>query len=657
MSTITEEIPRVSEPAAPALLSELDTPDTLVRRGFGRVLGELAAAAVVAVVVSLGVQFVVSRWHVPMPSYAPQSLISLLCAVAVLAALWLAVRSRFGVLGKLISWAGLSALCSGVLSFMLVGTRFYLAGIAGDNLFRTEYLTRFTDSAAFNDFAYQGLPGYYPRGWFWVAGRLAALAHIQGWEIYKPYAIASMALGTVLTYVAWCLVLRPAAALLVSLAVSTVALTTFAANEPYAWVFGALIPPLAAVGWHYLTDRAARPGWQPAVLLGVFVGLLGLFYTLLLGFFVLTLVATGLVAVLLAVRGGERWQPAVRRALTRLVAIGLVSVPLLALQWVPYLATSLGATGKQSGAMNYLPQSGALFPVFNYPTGFAGALCLIGLVWGLLRLRDNVVARALMLVTGCGYAWYALSFASTVAHLTLLPFKIDLVMDETLRCAGVLGVIDGVRLLWRWLSRRARTQAWRGYAVLVVAVLAVVGMVGELQSGNGSLSELVNDAYSGYYPDGATALGQHDPKQDGAYNQQLHDTIARLTGQPEHDLVVLSTYQDFVAYYPYWNFQTTVLEYANPLAEFDQRNAEIQSWARADSPAALLTDLRTSRFGAPTVFVLRTKPDGLHLTLSRNVFPAAADNVGYDVVFPARLFDSTAFTSSTVGPFTVVVRH
>ena len=94
MSTITEEIPRVSEPADPALLSELDTPDTLVRRGFGRVLGELAAAAVVAVVVSLGVQFVVSRWHVPMPSYAPQSLISLLCAVAVLAALWLAVRSR-----------------------------------------------------------------------------------------------------------------------------------------------------------------------------------------------------------------------------------------------------------------------------------------------------------------------------------------------------------------------------------------------------------------------------------------------------------------------------------------------------------------------------------------------------------------------------------
>jgi galactan 5-O-arabinofuranosyltransferase len=656
MTTITEEIPRVSQPAAPPPLSELDTENGLVRRGLGRVLGELAAAAAVAVVVSLIVQFVVSRGHVPMPSYAPQALISLLCAVAVLVALWLAARSRFGVWSRLISWAGLSALCSGVLSLMLIGSRFYLAGIAGDNLFRTEYLTRFTDSAAFNDFAYQGLPGYYPRGWFWVAGRLAALAHIQGWEIYKPYAIASMAVGTVLTYVAWCLVLRPAAALLASLAVCTVALTTFAANEPYAWIFGALIPPLAAVGWHYLAGQARRAGWQPAVLLGVFVGLLGLFYTLLLGFIVLTLVATGAVAVVLAVRGGEAWRPAVRRVLARLVAIGLASAPLLALQWVPYLASSFGAA-KQSGAMNYLPSSGAMFPIFNYPTGFAGVLCLAGLVWGLLRLRDNVVARALMLVTACGYAWYGLSFLSTLARLTLLPFKIDLVMDETLRCAGVLGLIDGARLLWRWLSRQERTRVWRGYAVLVVAVLAAVGTVGELQSGNSSLSELVNDAYTGYYPDGTTAQGQHDPSQDGAWNPQLHATISRLTGKPDDQVVVLSTYQDFVAFYPYWNFQTTVLEYANPLAQFDNRRAAIQSWARAGSPAALLTDLRTSRFTAPDVFVFRTKPDGLHLTVTKNVFPAASDNASIDVVFPRSLFDSTQFSTATVGPFTVVARH
>jgi hypothetical protein len=39
------------------------------------------------------------------------------------------------------------------------------------------------------------------------------------------------------------------------------------------------------------------------------------------------------------------------------------------------------------------------------------------------------------------------------------------------------------------------------------------------------------------------------------------------------------------------------------------------------------------------------------------VFPAAADNQIYDVVFPASLFNSASFTSRDVGPFTVVVRH
>jgi galactan 5-O-arabinofuranosyltransferase len=64
--------------------------------------------------------------------------------------------------------------------------------------------------------------------------------------------------------------------------------------------------------------------------------------------------------------------------------------------------------------------------------------------------------------------------------------------------------------------------------------------------------------------------------------------------------------------------------------------------------------MRSSRFGHPDVFVLRTAADGLHLSLLENVFPQAADNVPYDVVFPARLFASPAFVSEQVGPFTVL---
>ena len=649
---------------APALLSGLTAPADPRERGFGRILGELAAATLVAAVTSLIVQWAVSRLQVPMPSFAPQALASFAVVLLVAGAFWLALRARFTMACRIAGWAGLSALTSAVLSLMLIGTKFYLAGVAGDQLFRIEYVTRLANSAGSGDFAYPDMPGYYPRGWFWLAGRAAAVLHLQGWEIYKPFAILTMAVGTVLAYVAWCLVVPPAQALLAAIAVSTVGVGTWAANEPYAWVFGAMIPPMAVLACQYLAGQeksapARRLGrWAPMLLLGILLGLLALFYTLLFGFLVVILVLAGVAAVVASRRAGVPLWTSVRPVLLRLIGIGLVAMPLVLLQWVPYLGALVHTPVTQSGALRFLPSSGAQFPSFVYPASFAGILCLIGLVWGLVRMwgnrdnRDNTVARALVLVTGAGYLWYALSFLGTLANLTLLPFKVELVMDETLRCAGVFGVLEGARWLWRRAERQLRVAA-----VSAVSVLTLLGMIGELQGAPGALSELTKDAYSSYYPNGTTALGQHDTSQNGAWNQQLHDTITQLTGKPEQDLTVLSTYQDFLAYYPYWNFQTTKLEYANPLADYDLRRAAIESWAKLTSPAALTSALAGSQFRAPNVFVFKRHNDGLHLELSRNLFPAAADNQFYDMVFPALLFDSPSFVSRDAGPFTVVVRR
>jgi galactan 5-O-arabinofuranosyltransferase len=631
----------------------LGSPETDESTGLGpgragRIVGEMIAAAMVAGVVSVVVQWLVSRLHVPMPSFAPQAVISFAVAVLSLAGLALAVFSRFAVGGRLMAWSGLAALCTVVQSLMLLGTKYYLAGIAGDQLFRIQYLTRLTDTAGFNDFAYPDLPAYYPRGWFWIGGRIAALLHVPAWEFYKPYAIATMAVGTVLAYVAWCLVVRPAAALLIGLAMVTVAVVTWTANEPYAWIFGSMIPPLAIVGWRYLTDRS-RSGTAGAILLGTTVGLLGLFYTLLMVFFVLVLVATAGIDMITTIRRRESSWRALRRPIARLAMIALLSLPWLALQWIPYLAVSLKDPAEGRGALQFLPQVGAVFPIFHYPTSFTGILSMVGLIWGLFRLRDSVVARSLVLVIACCYAWYGLSFLLTVFHLTLLPFKVGLVLEATLLCAGVLGTLDFVR----WACGRLASR-WRTGTVLAVIVFSMFGFVGEAQQAPSSLSELTADSYNNYYPSGVTALGRHDSAQDGAWNQKLHDTVARLTGRAENRLTVLSTYQEFTAFYPYWSFEVSKVQYANPLGHYDARRSVIETWAAAPSPDALLDRMRSSRFGHPDVFVLRTAADGLHLSLLKNVFPEATDNVPYDVVFPARLFASPAFVSEQVGPFTVL---
>ncbi len=62
----------------------------------------------------------------------------------------------------------------------LGATKLYLFGISVDQQFRTEYLTRLTDSAALHDMTYLGLPPFYPPGWFWLGGRIAALTGTPG---------------------------------------------------------------------------------------------------------------------------------------------------------------------------------------------------------------------------------------------------------------------------------------------------------------------------------------------------------------------------------------------------------------------------------------------------------------------------------------------
>jgi galactan 5-O-arabinofuranosyltransferase len=439
--------------------------------------------------------------------------------------------------------------------------------------------------------------------------------------------------------------------------VAGVATATWAAVEPYAWLFGALIPPLGVIAWRYLVCDVRRPraggtaGGAAAVLLGATLGLLALFYTLLWLFLVEVLLIAAVIGVLLARRDGQPIRPALLRCLARVGVVAVISLPLTLVQWGPYLWSLYRHPVDVGGSLTYLPQSAAMFPVFHYPIDFAGVLALVGLLWALLRVRENVVARGLLLVVGAGYLYYAVSLAGALMNLTLMPFKIELVLDETLGCAGAFGLVDLLVVAHRRLPPQRRGVLVGG------AALAALGMVGELQQAPTNLHDVVAQAYDSYYPSGATPLGGHDPSHWGAWNQPLHDAIAALTGKPEHDLVVLTTYQDFLSFWPYWSFLPSKIQYSNYLGQYDLRRTTVETWARSRSSTELLAALSDPRWRTPDVFVFTRQPDGLHLQTTRSVFPSALDNLTYDIVFPATLFDTPDFTQTTTGPFTVYARH
>uniref|UniRef100_UPI0015F08371 arabinofuranosyltransferase n=1 Tax=Pseudonocardia pini TaxID=2758030 RepID=UPI0015F08371 len=247
---------------------------------FAPFLLEVAAAVVVAVAVSAGVQWLVSRITLAPGTAVPRAVT--MAAVVVLAGLLavLVIRGPQRWPARIGVWAALSALSTAALALVLQGTRFYLGGIESDQAFRTEFLTRLADSPALTDMTYADLPPYYPAGWFWLGGRLAALTGIPAWEFYKPYAIGTLAVAGALAFTVWSAV-RSRREATAAAVVTVLVGVQLGSGEPYGWIVAALVPPLAVVAVRAF--GATRRAWPTILSLGLAGGLAALCYTLYAG--------------------------------------------------------------------------------------------------------------------------------------------------------------------------------------------------------------------------------------------------------------------------------------------------------------------------------------------------------------------------------------
>ncbi|MBW8711600.1 MAG: arabinofuranosyltransferase, partial [Mycobacterium sp.] len=204
-------------------------------RGAPALLGQMAVAVVVVVVVAVIALAAISR--VEWPAYNSSNQLHALttvgqfgCLAGLLASGWMWRRGRRTLAngGALVF---LSAFSVVTLAMPLGATKLYLFGISVDQQFRTEYLTRLTDTVAPHDMTYYGLPPFYPPGWFWIGGRLAALTGVPAWEMFKPWAIISITIAVVLAFVLWASMIRFEYALIVSTATAAAALA-YTPTEP-----------------------------------------------------------------------------------------------------------------------------------------------------------------------------------------------------------------------------------------------------------------------------------------------------------------------------------------------------------------------------------------------------------------------------------------
>jgi galactan 5-O-arabinofuranosyltransferase len=236
-------------------------------RGALAVLGQMTVAVVVAVAVAAISLAAIAR--VEWPAYNSSNQLHALttvgqfgCLAGIFASGWLWRRGR-----RLLARAGalvfLSAFAVVTLGMPLGATKLYLFGISVDQQFRTEYLTRLADTAAPHDMTYYGLPPFYPPGWFWLGGRLAALTGTPAWEMFKPWAITSIAIAIVLAFVLWASMIRFEYALIVSTATTAAALA-YSPAEPYSAIIAVLLPPVFVLAWSGLRGRLAVVAGPPS---------------------------------------------------------------------------------------------------------------------------------------------------------------------------------------------------------------------------------------------------------------------------------------------------------------------------------------------------------------------------------------------------------
>jgi galactan 5-O-arabinofuranosyltransferase len=618
-------------------------------------VGHMAIAVAIAAAVSVVSLAAIAR--VQWPAFPSSNQLHALttvgqvgCLAGLLCVGWL-FRSGRHLVAHLLALMFVSAFSVVTLGMPLGATKLYLFGISVDQQFRTEYLTRLTDSSTLNDMTYIGLPPFYPPGWFWVGGRVAALTGTSGWETFKPWAITSITIAIAVALVLWARMIRFEYALIVTAATAAVTLA-YSSPEPYSAMITVLLPPVLILTWSGLRGGTRGGGWAAVVGAGLFLGAAATCYTLLpaVSAFTVTLMALAVAAA--------RWKQGLKQALNpllRLGVIGAVAAAVASVTWLPFLLRAGRDPVSNSGsAFHYLPADGAelTFPMLTFT--LLGALCLIGTLWLVVRARASVRAGGLAIGVLAVYAWSLLSMLTTLARTTLLSFRLQPTLTVLLTTAGVFGFVEGTRAL-----------AGRSRVVLpVAAAIGLTGAIGFAQDIPDVLRPDLTIAYTD--TDGHGQRGDRRPPSSEKFYGDIDAAITKATGKPRDQTVVLTADYSFLSYYPYYGFQGLTSHYANPLAQFDKRAAAIKDWGKLKTADPFIHALDTLQWAPPTVFLMRhggsagASIAGLGSTytlrLAEDVYPNQPNVRRYTVELNAAIFDDPRFSVTKIGPFVLAIR-
>jgi galactan 5-O-arabinofuranosyltransferase len=472
-------------------------------------------------------------------------------------------------------------------AWLLRGSPFPLNGLGGDESFRAAAVARAATSWFPADFAYRGLPSFYPPLYFSALGRLVAVSGISTYEALKFGGIVVAGLVPLVTYALWRHLTRDVA-LALTIAIASVAFHDW--YEPYAW-----IATVAFVPWWFtfvVRTRAPDDGTRAdesgrrtgRVVVGSLIGA-AIAMTYYYPFFIaaLHLAAVVLLGYVLRRRGtpplrvdAESWMV--------LAGTVVVSTP----YWVPLLVARL-EHGAMTSLQNRFFEAWMIpVPLPFFELSLEGLVMLAGLVSLVVLARRDRVALGLLTLVGAAYAWIVVGYVAVLADAPVLAFRAVAVMEVALTAGAGLGMVHLVRA--RRLPRTWVTAAGGCVAVALVAV-AAAGMpyVAEQQAARAPVALLARY-------DAVTAGGS----VDGA---------------------VLTTDSELLATRPVAVFNVWNAHYANPFSEFAARSRFVVRLASERDPAVLAAAMRHNRYDRIGAVVLDVRGSHLEYTDAQDAFP------------------------------------
>ena len=599
-------------------------------QSVGQTAARTVAAGLAGGVIALAAWFVLHKISLPafntsMVTRSLATAASFVCigVGVVLAVLWTKGKKPW------ISAAVMTLVPAGLvvssIGIPLGATRLYLDGIQVDQGFRTQFLSRMTENLGHADMAYKGLPTFYPMGWFWLGGRTANVLGMPGWEVYQPFAIATLAAAAAMLTPVWRRLTGSLPTALAIATVTTAVVLTEVPEEPYAAVVAMFVPAAAVMSY-----RAVNGSWASTIALAVYLGISASFYTLFTAIAALTMVVLAVIHTFTK----RSVQP-----LVHLLVTGLGSMAIAAISWGPYIWRVItGDEPLESTANHFLPIEGTYFPLPFLSFSLIGLLSMIGLIYLIYRIKDPELA-ALGASIGVCYLWALASMAVTLLGTSLLGFRLEVLIVALFATLGVIAIAE---------------FGLNKYTTAVAAVLAV-GALQMVQNIPVENEDYIDQAYAD--TDGNGERADRFPPDAGRYYQEMADFIEEH-GHMKNDAVIYTDEINFMAFQPFYAFNAYTSHYANPLGEFEHRNDELKQWAELsyEDPEKFTEAVDNSQWEPPVAFVFRDNgKDGLKTHIAHDIYPSQP-NVRYEGLF----FNPDAFEKDwdleQFGPFAVAVR-